>query len=144
MSYAQSKKVPEAQLVSSWFDDFLRAVDPLMGYWTTSYRLAKQSEVDAGSLTYRMLANDFRKELRYRKSTSSGKTAKGSFAASFGPKDCAEGDAPIDAEGSSSIKGRIAGSRSIRRHKRAASQEVVLETKLWKTVARGPSVPSVT
>ena len=130
MSYAQSKRVPEAQSISSWFDDFLRAVDPLMGYWTTSYRLAKQSEVDAGSLTYRTLANDFRKELRHRKSTSSGKIAKGSFAASFGPKtDCAEGDAPTSqgAESSSSA-GHRAESRSNRRHKRAASdQEVVPE-----------------
>ena len=101
-----------------------------MGYWTTSYRLAKQSEVDAGSLTYRTLANDFRKELRHRKSTSSGKIAKGSFAASFGPKtDCAEGDAPTSqgAESSSSA-GHRAESRSNRRHKRAASdQEVVPE-----------------
>ena len=32
MSYAQSKKVPEAQSISSWFDDFLHAVDPLMSY----------------------------------------------------------------------------------------------------------------
>ena len=132
MSYAQSKRVPEAQSISSWFDDFLRAVDPLMGYWTTSYRLAKQSEVDAGSLTYRTLANDFRKELRHRKSTSSGKIVKGSFAASFGPKtDCAEGDAPTSqgAESSSST-GQRAERRSIRRHKRAASEnqeEVVPE-----------------
>jgi len=125
ISYGQSKEVPEANSISSWFDDFLRAVDPLMGYWTTSYRLAKQSDIDTGSLTYRTLANDFRKELRHRKSTSSGKIAKGSFAASFGPKtDCAEGDAPTSqgAEGSSSA-GYKAGSRSNRRHKRAASDQ---------------------
>ena len=133
MSHGQRKKVPEAQSISSWFDDFLHAVEPVMGYWTTSYRLTKQSEVDSGSLTYRILANDFRKELRHRKgNTSSGKTAKGSFGASFGPKtDCAEGDAPTSqgAESSSST-GQRAERRSIRRHKRAASEnqeEVVPE-----------------
>ena len=133
ISHAESKEVPEALSISSWFDDFLHAVDPLMGYWTTAYRLTKQSEVDSGSLTYRTLANDFRKELRHRKSTSSsGKTAKGSFGAAFGPKaDSAEGDAPTHqgAEGSSSTGHNIAGGRSNRRHKRATSenQEEVLE-----------------
>jgi hypothetical protein len=127
ISYAQSKKVPEAQSTSSWFEDFLHAIDPVMDYWATLYRLIKQSEVDSGSLTYRTLANDFRNELRLRKSTSSsGKIAKGSFGVSFGPNaDCAEGDAPTyqGAEGSSSTdKGRKAQGGSNRRHKRAASE----------------------
>jgi hypothetical protein len=137
MSRGQAKGVPEALSVPAWFDDFLNAVEPLMGNWTSSYRLYKQDKVDSRSLTYRILANDFRKELRHRKSTpSSAKYAKGSFGPAFGPMekaiDSAEGNSPPSQGAESSQKStgrRIAGSRSIRGQKRAASenQEAVLE-----------------
>ena len=108
-----------------------------MGNWTSSYRLYKQDQVDSRSLTYRMLANDFRKELRHRRGNpSSAKYAKGSFGPAFGPMekamDSAEGNSPPSqgAESSQQSIGRkIAESRSTRGQKRAASenQEAVLE-----------------
>ena len=137
MSRGQAKEVPEALSTPAWFDDFLTAVEPLMGNWTSSYRLYKQDQVDSRSLTFRMLANDFRKELRHRRGNpSNAKYAKGSFGPAFGPMeksmDSAEGNSPPSqgAESSQQSIGRkTAGSRSTRGQKRAASenQEAVLE-----------------
>jgi hypothetical protein len=137
MSRGQAKGVPEALSIPAWFDNFLTALEPLMGNWTSSYRLYKQDQVDSRSLTYRMLANDFRKELRHRRGNpSSAKYAKGSFGPAFGPMekamDSAEGNSPPSQGAESlqqSIGQKIAGSRSTRGQKRAASenQEAVLE-----------------
>jgi hypothetical protein len=108
-----------------------------MGNWTSSYRLYNQDKVDSCSLTFRMLANDFRKEVRHRRGNpSSAKYAKGSFGPAFGLMekaiDSAEGSSPPHqgAESSQQSTGRkTAGSRSTRGQKRAASenQEAVLE-----------------
>src|SRR5438874_2493041 len=67
---------------------------------------------------------------------SSGKITKGLFRASFSPKmDCAEGDTLTSqgTEGSSSA-GCTAESCSNQRHKRAASEEEVLENQGTRSI----------
>ena len=123
MSDAQSKKVPDAMSPGSWFNDFLNAVTPIMDSWTTSYRLVKEQAVTANTMTFRILANDFRKEIRNRQVSLGGiKPIRGSFGPTFGPKDSTEGDAP-SGTGSSSRKGSSAKENSGKGHKREASTQ---------------------
>ncbi|KAK4170956.1 hypothetical protein QBC36DRAFT_108658 [Triangularia setosa] len=84
---AQRKGVPEALHTKTWLYDFLDAVKPVLGHWVTSYKLSKASQL---TLTYRMVANDFREEVR--QSTKAripvgSRIAKGSFGPSFAGKE---------------------------------------------------------
>lgn len=112
MSTARDKKIGEVSSTSSWFLDFLHAIERVMGQWATSYRLNKQEDAESGSLTYRMLANDFRKELRFQGKPSI--VRKGAFGPSFGPDmDSAQGDASEGTERSASTGRNPAKSSSI-------------------------------
>ena len=80
MSDGIEKDLLETQKVNSWFDDFTIAVQQVLPNWATLYIMVKGDEVDRGTLTYRTLANDFRKEIRSR-----AKGGKGFKPGAFGP-----------------------------------------------------------
>jgi hypothetical protein len=83
MSLGNQIGVADTNDSSYWFDDFIDAVKQAIPHWATSYQLLKQAEADRGTLTYRTVANDFRKETRPRAKGGSGSIAKGSFGPAY-------------------------------------------------------------
>ena len=64
ISLAQEKKVPEAIHSSEWFEDFAAVVkNTRADNWVMSYRMLHKQDIEAGSLTFRKLANDFSYEV---------------------------------------------------------------------------------
>src|SRR5436305_2562713 len=109
ISLAKEKKVPEAQHSSEWFEDFAVVVKPWMDYWVTSYKMIKKKEIEAGSLSFRTLANDFRKEVRSALGNGVRRTiAKGAFGPSFAGEEHqhAAGDALNQGDGETQVEGR--------------------------------------
>ena len=114
ISLAKEKKVSEAQHSSEWFEDFAVVVKPWMDYWVTSYRMMKKKEIEAGNLSFRTLANDFREEVRSAPGNGVRRTiAKGAFGPSFAGEACdgeenqrAAGDALNQGDRETRVEGR--------------------------------------
>ena len=89
VTLAKEKKVPEAQQSDIWFEDFSTAIRGFMKEWIVSYEMLHATEIENGTLTFRKLANDLRKELL--KGTQTPRTgrvvAKGAFGPSFADSD---------------------------------------------------------
>ena len=118
MTRAIPHEVSEVTKAKSWFEDFLQAVEPQYSHWAAAYRITREADLKADTLSYRTVANDFRRGLAAGKNLK-GKVSKGSFGPSFGAEsDGAEGDAPRSA-GSAKAK----TSSSSHSHKRAASEK---------------------
>ncbi|KAK0734713.1 hypothetical protein B0T26DRAFT_633254 [Lasiosphaeria miniovina] len=86
LSTAQDKGVPEATRLRSWFNDFIKAVQPILGNWVTAYELVQQTKIKQLTLTYREVAHDFRKEARRLANARvpvGNRVGKGSFGPSF-------------------------------------------------------------
>lgn len=85
VTLAKEKKVPEAQHSDIWFEDVSLAIRGFMKEWIVSYEMLHSKEIEDGTLTFRKLANDLRKELL--KTTQTPRTgrvvAKGAFGPSF-------------------------------------------------------------
>jgi len=77
MSLGEQKKFADATDSTIWFGDFIDAIKPALYYWATSYEQNKQEKAEAKTLTYRAVANDLRRETRFK--TKGGSIAKGSF-----------------------------------------------------------------
>jgi hypothetical protein len=86
VTLAKEKKVPEAQQSDIWFEDFSLAIRGFMKEWIVSYEMLHATEIENGTLTFRKLANDLRKEL-LKGSTQTPRigraVAKGAFGPSF-------------------------------------------------------------
>ena len=90
VTLAKEKKVPEAQHSDIWFEDFSLAIRGFMKEWIISYEMLHATEIEDGTLTFRKLASDLRKEL-LKESTQMPKAgrvvAKGAFGPSFADSD---------------------------------------------------------
>ncbi|RHZ51562.1 uncharacterized protein CDV56_106148 [Aspergillus thermomutatus] len=69
--------------IDDWFEDFLTAVNLIIPSWTEAYRLTKSIQVEEGTLSYRTLANDFRKAVKASRPDAKSRVAKGSFGPTF-------------------------------------------------------------
>jgi hypothetical protein len=105
---AQKKGVPETLAAYKWTTDFLRAVRPIAEHWATSYGLTQEQAIEKGLITYRDIANSFRKEMSTMRVGYTGRPsiAKGAFGPSFAGQDDSgqganNGDAQNSAEGAS-------------------------------------------
>lgn len=88
ISQAKEKNVPEAQLTLTWFEDLSNAIRGFMKEWIVSYELLHATEIDNGTLTFRKLANDLRRELTKSQTPRLGRVvAKGAFGPSFADSD---------------------------------------------------------
>lgn len=84
MAKGSDREILFAKDVDEWFNDFLNAVNTLEPLWTKAYRLTKSEEVEKGTLSYRTLANDFRKAVQAsRTDAKPSRVAKGSFGPTF-------------------------------------------------------------
>jgi hypothetical protein len=80
----QEKKVAATLQCSDWFEDFTDAVSPVMESWVLAYSITKSQEIDDDTLSYRQVANDFRKAVRSKRPGKRSPFAKGSFGSTFG------------------------------------------------------------
>lgn len=98
ISLAKEKKVPEALDTSGWVDDFLEAVRPIVGQWSSSYRMITK---DTKLLTFRDLSNAFRDEVERLYPGGTGKVpkvSKGVFGPSFADQEDPDQGAAGDAQ----------------------------------------------
>ena len=80
-----------------------------MDHWVTSYKMIKKKEIEAGSLSFRTLANDFREEVRSALGNGVRRTiAKGAFGPSFAGEEHqhAAGHALNQGDGETQVEGR--------------------------------------
>ena len=87
VTLAKEKGVPEAQHSDVWFEDFSLAIRGYMKEWIVSYKMIHAKDIEDGTLTFRKLANDLRKELLKGSTPRVGRVAKGSFGPSFADSD---------------------------------------------------------
>ena len=91
ITLAKEKKVLEAQSLDVWFEDFSLAIRGFMKEWIMSYEMLHATDIEDGTLTFRKLANDLRKELLKGYTTQMPKAgrvmAKGAFGPSFADLD---------------------------------------------------------
>jgi hypothetical protein len=80
-----AKNIGEFSEPSSWFDDFILAIQGVMPTWITAYRMTKSEDIKNGTLSYRIVGNDFRDQLRAvgKSIEKPAKIAKGSFGPTF-------------------------------------------------------------
>ena len=91
VTLAKEKKVPEAQMSNVWFEDFSFTIRGFMKEWIISYEMLHATEIENGTLTFRKLANDLRKELLKSSTPRAGRViAKGAFGPSFADSDDTE------------------------------------------------------
>ena len=91
VTLAKEKKVPEAQHSDIWFEDFSLAIRGFMKEWIVSYEMLHGKEIEDGTLTFRKLANDLRKELLKSPMPKVGRAvARGAFGPSFAESDDTE------------------------------------------------------
>ena len=87
MAKGINRDIPFAKNVDEWFDDFLNAVISVKPSWVEAYyRLTKAAEVEHhdSTLSYRTLANDFRKAVKLPgPNARSSRIAKGPFGPTF-------------------------------------------------------------
>jgi hypothetical protein len=117
---AEQKKVPEALSTFVWTDDFLSAVTPIAGNWASMFRMVYKMQIEKNELSFRDLANDFRKHMGSiaypsRKGTTLN-VAKGAFGPAYAGQDPPDQGTLEDAQES-------AGVASVRRSKRRAPEE---------------------
>jgi hypothetical protein len=88
MARGLQKGLSDAKDTASWVPDLLQAVQGLMPFWATSFRQFKQEAIADGSLTFREVGNDFRKELTAQNPQKNARVTKGAFATTYdGDKD---------------------------------------------------------
>jgi hypothetical protein len=63
VTLAKEKEVPEVQDSNIWFEDFSLAIRGFMKEWIVLYEMIHATEIEEGTLTFRKLASDLRKEL---------------------------------------------------------------------------------
>ena len=91
MAKGINRDIPFAKDVDEWFDDFLNAVISVKPSWVEAYRLTKAAEVELSTLSYRTLANDFRKAVKLPgPNARSSRIAKGSFGPTFAGQEAEE------------------------------------------------------
>jgi hypothetical protein len=91
VTLAKEKEVLEAQDLDIWFKDFSLAIRGFMKEWIVSYKMIHAKEIKEGTLTFRKLANDLRKELLKSTTPRASRTiAKGAFGPSFADLDDTE------------------------------------------------------
>jgi hypothetical protein len=84
MTVAKKKKVVETTKTSIWFQDFLAAIRGALPMWAAAYGISKDPQVEDGTLDYRKVANDLRREAgQYTEAKSPSKFDKGSFGPAF-------------------------------------------------------------
>jgi hypothetical protein len=112
VTLAKRKKVPEAQHSNIWFEDFSHAIRGFMKEWAVSYEMLNRKEIENGTLTFRTLANELRKELLMSSTqpqTPRGRVvAKGAFGPSFAESEDTEQPKEDEQE---KTKGRGKGKR---------------------------------
>src|SRR5215471_10250927 len=80
-----------ADNVSIWFEDFLAAVKLIDSVWMNAYQIDMSKEVESGTLSYRILANDFHKEIKVlRTNAKVSRIAKRSFGPTFAEQSAEE------------------------------------------------------
>jgi hypothetical protein len=127
LAKGQRLKVPETLFCSSWSWDFLNVSRHILPAWTASYSLGKEECIQDEALSYRDLANAFRKELQNAEAAKSqestkGRVARGAFSASYAGEDPQgdEGDAHIT-EGQ--YRSTRKGGRKTKRQRSPENQE---------------------
>jgi hypothetical protein len=91
VTQAKEKDVPEAQRTLTWFEDLSNAIRGFMKEWVVAYEMLHATEIENGTLTFRKLANDLRKELLKSSTPKTGRVvAKGAFGPSFAESDDTE------------------------------------------------------
>jgi hypothetical protein len=84
MTVAKKKKVVETTKASIWFQDFLAAIRGTLPMWAAAYGISMDPQVEDGTLDYRKVANDLRREAgQYTETRKASKIAKGSFGPTF-------------------------------------------------------------
>jgi hypothetical protein len=82
INLAQIKKVAATLSPSDWFNDLMNTLAGILPNWSESYAIHKGDEVENGTITFRVVANDLRKVVD-RKQKGTTKIAKGSFGPTF-------------------------------------------------------------
>jgi hypothetical protein len=124
MAKGINRDIPFAKDVDEWFDDFLNAVISVKLSWVEAYRLTKAAEVEDSTLSYRTLANDFRKAVKVPGPNARSRIAKGSFGPTFAGQEAEEmADAP-----DASTQGKPERRRRTRTQKRRRSRETSIST----------------
>jgi hypothetical protein len=91
VTLAKEKKVPEAQHLDIWFEDFSLVIRGFMKEWIVLYKMLHTTEIENRILTFWKLANDLRKELLKSSMSNAGQViAKGAFGPSFADLDNTE------------------------------------------------------
>jgi hypothetical protein len=125
MAKGINRDIPFAKDVDEWFDDFLNAVISVKPSWVEAYRLTKAAEVELSTLSYRTLANDFRKAVKLPgPNARSSRIAKGSFGPTFAGQEAEEMAYAPDA----STQGAPERRRRTRTQKRRRSRETSIST----------------
>jgi len=123
MAHAIRKKVPEALSVTTWFNDFIYAVEQVVPTWAISYKLHKEAE--QLTLTYREVANAFREAVRPGsgswRNPISHRIVKGSFGPSFAGAEDTKEAYPGDAQDSEDGSGGDGGERNNGKRRRDGS-----------------------
>jgi hypothetical protein len=84
MQTATTEGIGAVSSPGDWIKDFLAAVRPLNPYWVEPYWINKKQNIQDGSLSFRLVAQDFRDSMN-RMGTSQSKIAKGSFGPTYKP-----------------------------------------------------------
>jgi hypothetical protein len=115
----KEKKLGFAIQPSDWYSDFVNAVKQVLPEWVRIFEVTQVEKVENGTLSYRELANDCRREVK-RFSTEKARVTKGSFGPSFAGESAVEEDAP----GKGNISGRATaqGEEKKNRRRRQASE----------------------
>jgi hypothetical protein len=126
MAKGINRNIPFAIDVDEWFDDFLNAIVSIKPSWVEAYRLTKAGEVENGTLSYRTLANDFRKAVKLPGPIArTSRVAKGSFGPTFAGHDA---EAMADAPDPSTEQGKPERRRRTEKQKRRRSRETSIST----------------
>jgi hypothetical protein len=135
MAKGQERNLSFATNVDEWFEDFLATANTIEPTWTKVYRLAKSAEVESGTLSYRTLANDFRKAAKaLRPDARTSKVAKGSFGPTFAGQGAEE---ETDASDASTKPGKKRQSSK----RKPDSQEAMASEKGKRRRSRANSLP---
>ncbi|KAK9368555.1 hypothetical protein V1509DRAFT_646700 [Lipomyces kononenkoae] len=100
----QAKGVADAADTHVWFEDLSVALKDIPGLdsWITAYGVSAKAEIREGTLSFRILANDLREEMRRRSKScksSNSRIARGTFGPTFPRKGDASARCDVESQG---------------------------------------------
>lgn len=89
----KNKKLGFAMQASDWYSDFTNAVIKVLPDWVRIFEVTQANKIENGTLSFRELANDARREVKRFSEEKAGVT-RGSFGPTFDGKSAVGEDAP--------------------------------------------------